>query len=116
MFRSVGGTNIRGAKKALTHQLCEFEDDFQKTVKGMGLEEPPIRWALEKHMTWLVEYQVPPCQPYRGIAGSDTNEKTIREGVQDVAGLMGLTLRDSRPGRPQGVAETAVRRRATARV
>jgi hypothetical protein len=61
-------------------------------------------------------YQVPPCMKYREIAKEIAmNDKTISDGLQDVASLLGLTLRsseeDKHPGRPKGVKETEPRRR-----
>jgi hypothetical protein len=116
-FKALGGPAIRGARKALKFQLGEYREQVAKARRDLNLEAPPVRWA-EDHFRWLIKYQVPPCMKYREIAKEiRKNDKTVSEGIQDVARLLGLTLRsseqDKHSGRPKGVRETTPRRRAT---
>jgi hypothetical protein len=111
-FTNGGGPNIRGAKTALDHQLRDYLSRFERATKRQRLEQPPVRWATDEHLKWLIQYQIPPSTSYRRIAGKD--EKTVREGIQGVARLIGLTLRPSKPGRPKGIVEAKPRNRARA--
>jgi hypothetical protein len=95
-----------------------YLEKVDKARKDLELEEPPVRWAAEDHFKWLIEYQLPPCKRYREI-GRDfgKDEKTVREGIRDVASLVGLTLRSSEcdkyPGRPIGARDRGNRHRAS---
>ena len=119
-FRTLGGTTIRGARKALDYQQRLYLEEVAKAMKELKLEEPPVRWAADDHFRWLVNYQIPPCTNYREIGRSvGKNEKTIREGIQDVAKLIGLNLRspdsDKYVGRPRGAKDKEPRRRVDRR-
>jgi hypothetical protein len=116
-FKALGGPAIRGARKALAFQLGEYREQVAKARRDLNLDAPPVRWA-EDHFTWLIKYQLPPCMKYREIGREfSKDEKTVREGIKDVADLMDLTLRsserDKHSGRPKGVRETKPRRRET---
>jgi hypothetical protein len=92
-FLALGGPSVPGARKALRHSLFAYLEEVERVRKHLGLERPPVRWAAGEHFNWLVNYQIPPCMNYRQIAGTDKDDKTVREGIQDVARLIGLPLR-----------------------
>lgn len=105
-FKAAGGQYIRGARTALKHRLNEYLGSVNNTAEELNYTEPRIRWA-EDHFEWLVRYQIPPVTRYREIGKAcGKDEKTVREGVKDVATLIGLTLRspesDKHTGRPTG--------------
>lgn len=116
-FKAAGGRTIRGARKALNDQLRKYLERVAKTVEELGLDEPPsLRWAAEDHFKWLIHYQIPPCMNYRQIGREfHINDKTASQGIQDVARLIGLTVRSSEVdrhlGRPPGAKDKGPRRR-----
>ena len=119
-FRAVGGSRIRGARKYLDHRLREYFAEVDKVKIELDLVTPPSWRKADDFFTWLVDYQLPPCKTYRQIAREvKKHEKTVREGIQRVASLIGLTLRssdaDKRLGRPKGARDRARRRRVDRR-
>jgi hypothetical protein len=112
-FKAAGGPYIRGARTALKHRLNDYLGRVYNIAKEQNYTEPPIRLA-EDHFEWLVRYQISPVMRYREIGKAyGKNEKTIREGVKDVATLVGLTLRssgsDQHLGRPRGARDKTKR-------
>lgn len=119
-FVASGGPSIPGARKALRYRLAAYLEEVERVRKELGLEEPPVRWTADDHFRWLINYQITPCMNYREIGRiADKDEKTIREGTQDVADLIGLKLRsadsDKYRGRPKGSKDKAPRRRVDRR-
>lgn len=119
-FEARGGRAFRGAEKSLQHQLRIYLDAVGTVTKERNLEEPPVRWAAEQHCFWLIEYQLAPCKTYRQVARDvKKDEKTVREGIQRFASLIGLTLRtseaDKRLGRPKGAKDKKPRHRVDQR-
>lgn len=115
-FRNAGGPIVRGARKQLKLKLQDYRERVEQLAKDMDLVKAPVMWAVDQHLEWLVQFQVPPCNAYKqtaAIYGKD--ERTIREGVAVVARLIDLPLRQSRAGRPTGVKETVPRRRTIRR-
>ncbi|HEY5885436.1 MAG TPA: hypothetical protein VIT88_12150 [Pyrinomonadaceae bacterium] len=115
-FVALGGPSIRGARKALQYKLADYLESVRSTTTELGLKQPPVRWAAGEHFKWLINYQITPCMKYREIARmTGRDEKTIREGIQDIARLVGLKLRsagiDKNSGRPSGAKEKTPRRR-----
>lgn len=108
-----GGRAIRGARKALNFQMGDYLVRVAEANELLKLTPPPVRWALD-HFEWLINYQIA-GKTYREIGRAfDKDEATVREGIKDVAKLVGLTLRPaSRPGRPKGIKETERRHRVT---
>lgn len=116
-FRALRGPSVRGARKALEYQRRSYLDGVAKIRKELNLQVTPVRWA-EDHFKWLIHYQIS-CMTYRGIGREfRRDEKTVREGIQDVAKLMDLTLRSSEAdkylGRPKGAKDKKPRHRACA--
>ncbi len=112
-FVALGGPSIRGARKALRYLQTAYLDDVERVMKELGLEEPPVRWASGDHFEWLLNYQLPPCRGCREIGrefGKD--EATVREGIQDIATIIGLRLRPADRGRPKGIQDGRPRHRA----
>jgi hypothetical protein len=66
---------------------------------------------LEKHIGWLVEYQLR-LLSFDAIAARDgVQRKSVEQGVKDAAKLLGLTLRArGKGGRPPGISEPMRRR------
>jgi hypothetical protein len=108
-FVALAGPSIPGARKSLRHRLAMYLEEVERVRQELGLKKPPVRWAAGEHFNWLINYQIPPCMNYRQIAGVDKDEKTVREGIEDVARLVGLTLRRSKAGRPKGSKDTGPR-------
>lgn len=118
-FETVGGRNIWGAKTALKHRVDEYLEQINTVAEELSLAEPPLRSA-EDHFEWLIRYQIPPVMRYREIGrGCGRDDKTVREGVQGVATLTGLTLRspeaDKYQGRPKGAKDKKKRFRASSK-
>jgi hypothetical protein len=118
-FKALGGPTIRGARKSLEFRLADYRDQVAKARKVLKLEAPPVRWAAD-HFLWLIKYQLPPCMKYREIGREfSKDEKTVREGIQRAASLIGLTLRssesDKRLGRPKGAKDKYPRHRVDRR-
>jgi hypothetical protein len=114
-FIALGGPSIPGAREALRYKLPTYLEEVEKVRKELGLEEPPVRWTADDHFRWLINYQIT-CMNYREIGRiAGKNDKTVREGIQDVAELIGLKLRsaqaDKYRGRPKGAKDKAPRRR-----
>lgn len=114
-FKAAGGSVVRGARKALIYQRDVYLNSVNRVAERLNLREPPLRWS-EDHFRWLIHYQVPPLMNYREIGRTvKKNEKTVREGIQDVAKLIDLKLRpahvDRYRGRPKGAKDAAPRRR-----
>jgi len=116
-FEARGGRTVRGAAKFLEHKLHEYLNNVETVRVELGLEESRTRWALQEHLTWLLQYQVPTCKTFRQI-GRDygRDEATVREGIRKTAHLLGLSLRsadsDRRLGRPKGAKDKHPRLRA----
>lgn len=118
-FEAAGVQYIRGGRTALKHKLDEYLKKVNKVKEELSFMEATAR-PSESHFEWLVRYQIPPVMRYREIGrhyGRD--EKTVRDGVQDVAKLIGLKLRspeeDKHPGRPKGAKDKNKRFRASSR-
>jgi hypothetical protein len=118
-FKDAKGESIRSATTAPNHQVDEYFEKVNKVAKELGFTKPPFHPAAE-HFEWVISYQIPPVRRYREI-GRDCgkDEKTIREGIQDVATLIGLPLRssegDKSPGRPKGAKDKAKRFRSSSK-
>jgi hypothetical protein len=119
-FKTVGGPRIRGARKHLDYRLREYFAEVDKVTVELDLTAPPSWRKADDFFKWLVGYQLPPVKTYRQIGREvKKHEKTVREGIQRVASLIGLTLRsneaDKRLGRPKGAKDRAPRRRVDRR-
>jgi hypothetical protein len=115
-FVALKGPSIRGARKALQYKLADYLESVESITTELGLKQPPVRWAAGEHFKWLINYQITPCMKYREIARTTgRDEKTIREGVRDIARLIALPLRyagvDKNLGRPTGAKDKTTRRR-----
>jgi hypothetical protein len=122
-FEARGGRTFRSARKSLLHQLHSYLDAVGDAANELNLKEPPIRRrAAKEHIKWLIDYQLPPCKTYRQIAREvreKEDDKTVREGIQRAASLIGLNLRsseaDKRLGRPKGAKDKNPRHRVDRR-
>src|SRR5205823_12946016 len=117
-FKALNGPSVKGARKALDYKLRSYLKQVASGMKQLNLECPPVRRA-EDHFKWLIHYQIG-CMTYREIGRTvGRNEKTVREGIQDVAELIDLKLRpahvDRYQGRPKGAKDKAPRRRVDRR-
>jgi hypothetical protein len=118
-FVALGGPSIPGAREALRYKLPTYLEEVERVRKELRLEEPPVRWTADIHFRWLINYQIT-CVNYREIGRiAGKNEKTVREGIQDVAKLIGLKLRsaqaDKHRGWPKGAKDKSPRRRVDRR-
>lgn len=98
--------------KFAAHLRDEFErklrmylNDIEDAAEAAGLVAEPKQRA-SKHFEWLVQYQVL-RRTYRGIARNlRSRERTIRQGIQHAADLVGLPLRAAQRGRPAKASTT----------
>jgi hypothetical protein len=92
-FSAAGGHRERGAKTALQHTCNDYLDKVIKFAGKQNFTEPQVRWA-EDHFTWLVQHLVPPDRKTVRELSIETGKdrKTVREGINDVAKLIGLDL------------------------
>ena len=119
-FKAANGPKLRGARKHLAYELGEYLEKVGKINTELNLTLPPGLRKADVYFTWLVDYQIPPGKNYRQIAReASKDEKTVREGIQRLASLIGLTLRsneaDKHLGRPKGAKDRASRRRVERR-
>lgn len=88
-------------------QVESFLDSVEDAVRERGLEDVPHHPQGQRHLRWLVRYQVD-GEGFTEIAGEDlpadpkgSGRKTVASGVRQAAKLVGLTLRaPARGGRP----------------
>lgn len=116
-FTKVGGRNVRGARKHLDYELGGYLETVEKVRVELDLIAPPNWRKANDFFKWLVQYQLPPFKTYRQIAREEKkDDKTVSQGIQRVATLIGLTLRpneaDKHLGRPKGSKDKTPRRRA----
>jgi len=119
-FKSVGGPTIRGARKHLDYSLRKYFAKVEKVRSELDLKAPP-RWRkADEFLRRLVDYQLPPCKTYRQVARDvKRDDRTVSEGIQRIASLIGLTLRSNEAdkflGRPKGARDKKPRRRVDRR-
>jgi hypothetical protein len=118
-FQEAAGRGVKGARTAFKHFVDEYLEKVKKAAEDIGLSAPPFRPA-EDHFAWLIRYQIPTVMTYREIGREcGRDEKTVWEGVQGVATLIGLKLRsseeDRRKGRPVGAKDKRGRFRASSK-
>lgn len=88
-------------------ELAEYQQEVEDRFRREGAEYRSTKRKMREHLEWLVRYQVRE-EKFEDIAAAigetgprgGYQEDRIKSGVQDTAGLIGLTLRLGR-GRPR---------------
>jgi hypothetical protein len=83
-------------------ELSTYLDDMEAAAVAIGMQRSPEKRNPE-HFMWLARYQVE-GHSYHHLAKNVVyrDRKSVAEGVQQVAGAIGLPLREpSKPGKPR---------------
>ncbi len=98
------GKVSRGVKGEAETALNEYIHALKLQAEKLGLKRTVRKWR-ESHFEWLVLFQIPPRTLKGEIARRAVADvKTISEGIESTAQLIGLTLQPAAaPGRPRGI-------------
>jgi len=82
--------------------FIEFNKSLNKYISEVNSEhksmyvQTVVKKSGGEHFYWLIDYQIPPVQNYSELSQKKgLDRKTIKGGIKDVAGLIGIKLRKS---------------------
>lgn len=81
----------------------KYLKEIDHAAKKAGLVKTPRRWAINKRLTWAVQYQVQGQKLLRIAETHSQPYRTVADGIDEALNLIGLVKRPSEEvGRPLG--------------
>jgi hypothetical protein len=94
-------TYTRRAHEEFENKLTEYCDEIEGRAEAAGRERWRPKRAAERHLEWLVRWQVQQWSWTKLQREYSTPKNTIHDAVHATAELIQLTVRRGRPGRPR---------------